>query len=57
MKCPTPCYCCNQIVELHDLCFYSGIVCDCQADGECEHGICDECIEEYVQKNTGDEDE
>ena len=46
MKCPTPCYQCKDIVELHHLHFRTTL-CDCSVNaplGECSHGICDDCF-------------
>lgn len=43
MKCPTPCYMCDRIVELDKLNFNTAW-CDCEPMRGCSHGICDRCI-------------
>ena len=49
MKCPTPCYWCDELHELDKLHFYSH-ACNCQTSGGCRHGICDECNDELNEE-------
>lgn len=47
MKCPVPCSECGEVVELHTIHFR--VRCDCHPDDTCQHGICDECLDEYLE--------
>lgn len=46
MKCPVPCCCCGELVELSDAKFYTAF-CECPTEGSCTHGLCPECAEAH----------
>ena len=54
MKCPVPCQICEEVVELAALHFRS--ICECHPDDTCEHGICDECLDEFFEDEVEDDE-
>lgn len=44
---------CPNVVELDSLHFH--VRCDCHPDDSCTHGICDECLDEYLKEPKNNE--
>lgn len=53
MKCPTPCYLCGRVFELHNLYFHTDY-CRCGPFGTCGHGLCAVCNSAFSDCTDGE---